>query len=152
MTRYNLPDWKGWVVDNGVHVHKFNKPIGPGAVKARSGIGPMGPTVLFIGRMAVQKGPDLLVEAIPGLLRHYPHAKFIFAGDGEMRPAVEHRARQLGVAHATRFLGYRNGGELIDLYKACDAVCVPSRNEPFGIVVLEAWSAGKPVIVSKNGG
>jgi glycosyltransferase involved in cell wall biosynthesis len=38
------------------------------------------------------------------------------------------------------------------LYKACDVVCVPSRNEPFGIVVLEAWSAGKPVIVTKNGG
>ena len=121
-------------------------------MKARYHIGPVDPTVLFSGRLAYQKGPDLLVEAIPGLLRHYPHAKFIFAGDGEMRPAVEHRARQLGVAHATRFLGYRNGGELIDLYKACDAVCVPSRNEPFGIVVLEAWSAGKPVIVSKNGG
>jgi glycosyltransferase involved in cell wall biosynthesis len=41
---------------------------------------------------------------------------------------------------------------LVDLYRACDVVCVPSRNEPFGIVVLEAWSAGKPVIATKNGG
>ncbi|PYV23671.1 MAG: glycosyltransferase family 1 protein [Acidobacteria bacterium] len=152
MWMYEVPDWKVSAIYNGVNIHQYDGWLDPHGVKARYHIGPVDPTVLFSGRLAYQKGPDLLVEAIPGLLRHYPHAKFIFAGDGEMRPAVEHRARQLGVAHATRFLGYRNGGELIDLYKACDAVCVPSRNEPFGIVVLEAWSAGKPVIVSKNGG
>ena len=38
------------------------------------------------------------------------------------------------------------------LDKSCDVVCVPSRNEPFGIVILEAWSAGKPVVASENGG
>ena len=69
-----------------------------------------------------------------------------------MRGEVEHRAHQLGVAHATRFLGARNGTALADLYRACDAVCVPSRNEPFGIVILEAWSAGKPVVASERGG
>jgi glycosyltransferase involved in cell wall biosynthesis len=42
--------------------------------------------------------------------------------------------------------------ELVNLYKISDVVCVPSRNEPFGITVLEAWSAGKPVIASENGG
>jgi hypothetical protein len=49
-------------------------------------------------------------------------------------------------------LGYRNGDELVRLFKMADAVCLPSRNEPFGIVVLEAWSAGKPVVASQNGG
>jgi glycosyltransferase involved in cell wall biosynthesis len=71
---------------------------------------------------------------------------------GEMRGAVESRARQLGVAHATRFLGFQGNGTLKDLYRPCDVVCVPSRNEPFGIVILEAWSAGKPVISTRNGG
>ena len=42
--------------------------------------------------------------------------------------------------------------ELIDLYKAVDCVVVPSRNEPFGIVVLEAWAAGKPVVATSVGG
>ncbi len=69
-----------------------------------------------------------------------------------MRAQVEHRARQLGIAHATRFLGFQGNGTLTDLYKACDTVCVPSRNEPFGIVVLEAWSCGKPVVSTVNGG
>ena len=38
------------------------------------------------------------------------------------------------------------------MFKACDVVCVPSRNEPFGIIVLEAWAASKPVVASQNGG
>jgi uncharacterized protein YqgV (UPF0045/DUF77 family) len=69
-----------------------------------------------------------------------------------MRARLENRVRQLGVAGAVRFLGYRNGDELVRLFKACETVCVPSRNEPFGIVVLEAWSAAKPVVVTQNGG
>jgi glycosyltransferase involved in cell wall biosynthesis len=42
--------------------------------------------------------------------------------------------------------------ELQNLYKISDVICVPSRNEPFGITILEAWGAGKPVVASKNGG
>jgi len=149
---YEVPAWKISAIYNGVNLHRYEGWVSPAAIKARYGIGPMDPTVLFSGRMVFQKGPDLLMEAIPSVLRFYPHTKFLFAGDGEMRGAVEQRAWELGVRHATRFLGFKNGDELTELYKTCDAVCVPSRNEPFGIVVLEAWSAGKPVIVTKNGG
>ncbi|MFN3477098.1 MAG: glycosyltransferase family 4 protein [Candidatus Methylomirabilales bacterium] len=149
---YNVPDWKVWVIYNGVNVHAYDGFVNPAAVRRRYGVGPLDPMVLFCGRMVYQKGPDLLVEAIPMILRYYPHAKFVFAGDGDLRWGCEDRAWRLGVAHACRFLGYRNGGELIDLYKACDVVCVPSRNEPFGITILEAWSAGKPVVASQNGG
>ncbi|HEY5914282.1 MAG TPA: glycosyltransferase family 4 protein [Verrucomicrobiae bacterium] len=149
---YNLPDSKCWAIHNGVPAHKFDGYLDPGAVKRSYGIGPLDPTVLFSGRLSLQKGPDLLLEAVPGLLRYYPNAKFVFAGDGHMRGDLERRAHQLRVAHATRFLGYRNGGDLPALYKACDAVCLPSRNEPFGISALEGWAAGKPVVASRNGG
>lgn len=149
---YNLPDWKCWVIYNGVPVRKFDGWLDPATVKSRYGIGPIDPTVLFSGRLSVQKGPDLLLEALPGLLRHHARAKVVFAGDGDMRPGLERRAHESGVAHATRFLGYRNGQELVDLYKAADVVCMPSRNEPFGITILEAWAAGKPVVASQNGG
>ena len=149
---YEAPDWKVRAVYNGVNPHNFDGFIEPAAVKSRYGIGPMDPTVLFAGRMVQQKGPDLLTDAIPPLLRYHPRAKFVFAGDGNLRGAVERRAQQLGVAHATRFVGYQCNGTLTDLYKACDVVCVPSRNEPFGIVILEAWSAGKPVVSTINGG
>lgn len=152
MWMYEVPSWKIPVVFNGVNLHHFDGWIAPGPVKALYGIGDMDPVVLFCGRMVNQKGPDLLVEAMPYVLKFYPNAKFIFAGDGEARGQVEARARQLGISHAARFLGFKNGSELVNLYKTCDVVCVPSRNEPFGIVVLEAWSAGKPVAATRNGG
>ncbi len=152
MWMYEVPDWKISVGYNGVNPHHFDGWINPGEVRGGYEIGHMVPIVLFVGRLVEQKGPDLLVEAIPSILKFYPETRFVFAGDGEMRQAVEHRAHELGVWHATRFVGFKKGWDLVDLYRACDVVCVPSRNEPFGIVVLEAWSAGKPVVVSNHGG
>lgn len=152
MWMYELPEWKVSVAYNGVNLHQFDGWLAPDGVKGQYGIDNMDPMVLFCGRMVYQKAADLLVEAIPYILGFHPRARFVFAGDGEMRPYVQRRAYDLGVSHATRFVGYKTGWELIDLYKACDVVCVPSRNEPFGIVVLEAWSAGKPVVVTKRGG
>jgi glycosyltransferase involved in cell wall biosynthesis len=149
---YEVPNWKAATIYNGVNAKNYDGWIDPGEVKARYHIGPMDPMVLFSGRLVLQKGADLLVEAIPAILRFYPHAKFVFAGDGEMRGQVQHRAHQLGIAHVTRFLGFQGNGALTNLYKACDVVCVPSRNEPFGIVLLEAWSCGKPVVSTINGG
>jgi glycosyltransferase involved in cell wall biosynthesis len=102
--------------------------------------------------MVVQKGPDIPVRAMPSVLKFYPHAKFVFAGDGHMKNDVCALAHQLGVGHALRALGDKRGRELHDLFKACDIVAVPSRNEPFGIVILEGWSAHKPVVSTKRGG
>jgi glycosyltransferase involved in cell wall biosynthesis len=149
---YSLPDWKVSVVYNGVPVHRFDGWLNPGDIKRRYGIGPTDPTVLFMGRLSVQKGPDLLVEAIPPLLGFYPAAKFVFAGEGHMRGDLERRVHELGVAHAVRFFGRLSPSEQSDIFRACDVVCVPSRNEPFGIIVLEAWAAGKPVVASQIGG
>ena len=148
---YNVPDWKASVIANGISYEQFNGFVDPGAIKGKYGIGPLDPTVLFVGRITSQKGPDLLVRAVPYVLKYYPNAKFILSGDGDMKGQIENMARSMGVAHACRFYGVFPRGELIDLYKACDCVAVPSRNEPFGIVVLEAWAAGKPVVATHNG-
>ncbi len=152
MWMYNLPDEKVSVIYNGVNYQEYNGWIDAGSVRRMYGIGPMDPMVLFVGRIVYQKGPDLLVDAIPNILNYYHNAKFVFVGDGEMRWDMENRARDMGVGYAIRFLGHRKGLPLVDLFKACDVVCVPSRNEPFGIVILEAWSAGKPVVASSVGG
>jgi glycogen synthase len=152
MWMYEIPEQKISVVGNGVNWKRFDIDVDPGRIKVEYGIGPLEPTVLFCGRLAWQKGPDILVEAIPHILSNHPNSKFIFVGEGDMRGSLQGRAQNLGVMHAIRFLGYKNGEGLVKLYKACDTVCVPSRSEPFGIVVLEAWSASKPAIVSENGG
>src|ERR1043166_180844 len=141
---YEVPQWKASTIYNGVNPKNYDGTIDPAEVKRRYQIEPMDPVVLFSGRLVYQKGADLLVDAIPAVLKFYPSAKFIFAGDGEMRSQVEDRARQLGIMHATRFLGFQGNVTLTDLYKACDAVCVPSRIGLFGIVVLDACSGGNP--------
>ncbi len=149
---YEVPDYKLRVVHNAVNCHHFDGYIDPGPVRKDYGIGPLDPLALFVGRMSTQKGPDLLLNAIPGILEHRPDARFLFVGDGDMRDWLEHHAWEIGVAHAVRFTGALANGKFADLYKCSDVVCVPSRNEPFGIVVLEAWAAGKPVVVTANGG
>jgi len=150
---HRIPENKMRVIHNGISFHKFNGFLDPWQdVKKKYGIGPMDPVALFIGRMTHQKGPDLFLEAIPDVLNAYKNAKFVFVGDGDMKSHLENRARQLNVAHAVRFTGYIPEQEKINLLKACDCVVVSSRNEPFGIVVLESWAAGKPVLATHGTG
>lgn len=143
---YDIPSEKMHLVPNGIFPGKVRREVDPGTIKRRYGIHPLAPLALFVGRMRYQKGPDILVEAIPHALRARWDLKFAFVGDGDMREGCERRARELGVAHACHFAGYAPDDELVDLVNACDLLVVPSRNEPFGIVVLEAWDAGKPAI------
>jgi glycosyltransferase involved in cell wall biosynthesis len=152
MWMYEVPDWKIHVIHNGVDMQRFQRSIDVAARRRRYDIGPMDPMILFCGRLEWQKGPDLLLEAMPPVLREHPTAKLVYLGDGGMRPGLERRAGQIGVGHAVRFLGRRDEPEIAALYQISDGVCVPSRNEPFGIVILEAWSAGKPVIATDHGG
>ncbi len=148
---YHIPDWKIEVVPNGIDPDNYRKEVDPGRIKERYGIHPLAPLIFFIGRLTHQKGPDLLVEAVPHVLHHRWDAKFIIAGSG-MRPHLEYLAQRNGSAHAIQFLDYIPDEEYLDLLNACDIVCIPSRNEPFGLVLLEAWSAGRAVVATDAGG
>lgn len=144
---YSIPDWKVTQIPNGLRMGKIRKKLDSGTVKKRFGINPSVPVVLFTGRMSYQKGPDLLVEAAARVLKKR-RVHFVFIGEGELREACETRVRKLGISKACTFLGYAPDETVIDWFNACELVCVPSRNEPFGIVVLEAWDAKKPVLVT----
>ena len=102
---YEVPDHKVKMVYNGVNSQAFDYSVDAGNVKGRYAIGPLDPTVLFVGRMVVQKGPDILVRTMPAVLKYYPNAKYVFVGDGHMKNEVCAVAHQLGVAHALRMLG-----------------------------------------------
>jgi glycosyltransferase involved in cell wall biosynthesis len=147
-------DWdKLRCVYNGINCLRYDGALwDPAEVRAKYGVGPLDPMVLTVGRLVVQKGIDLLVEAVPGVLAARPDAKFVIVGDGYMKDDIVARAHALGVAGSICFTGSMGGQNLVDLFKATDLVAIPSRNEPFGIVVLEAWAASKPVVVTKSGG
>jgi glycosyltransferase involved in cell wall biosynthesis len=146
---YSIPPSKISIIPNGIITGKMRRHLDPGRVKEKYGIHPLSPVVLFCGRMSIQKGPDLLIEAIPRILNNRPDLKFIFMGEGDMRSQCESRARELNVADACRFLGYISPATKEELVNACDLICIPSRNEPFGVVVLEAWDACKPVVATE---
>ncbi|MBD3155899.1 MAG: glycosyltransferase [Candidatus Aenigmarchaeota archaeon] len=150
---YRVPGEKMKVVHNGINPNTFNNHVNPGEIKEGIGIGAMDPTVVFIGRITTQHGPDILVESIPSVLRNAPNAKFVFIGDGNMKPGLEKRVNDLGVSNAVRFTGWisdKNRKE--ELLKCADVMCDPSRSQPFGVVVLETWACNKPVIATHGTG
>jgi glycogen(starch) synthase len=148
MQLYNVPDEKCDVIPNGVVPRQYRTEIDPGEVKRAYGIHPYTPLVLFVGRLVYQKGPDLFIEAIRLVCQYRWDAQVIVAGDGGMLQSLRERARDLPV----NFLGYIPDSEYIRLLNAADVVVIPSRNEPFGLVLLEAWSAEKGVVASNVGG
>jgi len=145
---YNVPQEKCDVIPNGVVPREYRTNIDPGEVKQAYGIHPYAPMILFIGRLVYQKGPDLFIEAIRKVCQYRWDAKVIVAGDGGMRELLRERARDLPV----NFVGYIPDSEYIRLLNAADIVVIPSRNEPFGLVLLEAWSAEKCVVACNVGG
>jgi len=150
MHLYQVPDWKIRVFPNGVIPEQFDVDLDQGSIKAEMGIHPYAPTILYIGRMAVQKGPDLLLDALPRVKEEYWGMQVIMAGDGGMRPWLTQVAHDRGLP--VRFPGYISDAEYVRLLNAADLVVIPSRNEPFGIVLPEAWSAGRPVVACDVGG
>lgn len=149
---YQIPEDKIHVVPNGVNYRAFDGFVDPGEVKGRYGIAPMAPTIFSPGRMTLQKGMDMLVEAVPMVLASYPESRFIISGTGPEKDNVVRKAHETGAAHAIVFLEELPRHQYVDLIRAVDIVAVPSRNEPFGIVALEAWAAGKPVVATLAGG
>jgi glycosyltransferase involved in cell wall biosynthesis len=96
--------------------------------------------VLGMGRLHPNKGFDVLIEAAA----HLPDVVVAIAGEGGERGALAALAERLGVAERIRFLGWRD--DQAALLAACDLFVCPSRHEPLGNVVLEAWSAARPVV------
>jgi glycosyltransferase involved in cell wall biosynthesis len=148
---YQVPAWKTDTIYHGVNLSHFDRAeFDPGKTKLSCDIAPMAPTVLFVGRLNHAKGADLFIEAAALVGAVNPEIRFMLVGEGEMREHLGREAERFGIRDAVRFLGWREGAELIDLYRACDLVCVPSRLDPFGIVPLSAWAAGKTVIAANS--
>jgi len=104
------------------------------------------PLLLAMGRLHKNKAFDVLLRALVDL----PEAYLWLAGEGEEQAALQALADNLGVARRVRFLGWRSDREA--LAAACDVYVVPSRHEPFGNVILDAWGAGKPLVAAASEG
>ena len=108
--------------------------------------------VLLIGRLVYEKGFQLALDALPGLIDRLGDVRFLVAGSGTHEEQLRTQARELGLdAHGT-FLGWIGDDVLHSLYRIADLCVVPSIYEPFGLVALEAMASGCPCIVADTGG
>ena len=141
---------------NGVDCHKFSEGVGE-RFRVRHSLAADAFVVLNISRIDAQKNQLSLVEAFATLYTKDPKAVLVLIGP-ETQPdyAAKIRAKvaALRLDSAVKILpGLKHDDhQLLDAYAACDVFVLPSLHEPFGIVVLEAWSACKPVIASRVGG
>jgi D-inositol-3-phosphate glycosyltransferase len=164
---YDAPLDRVSVVAPGVDLDRF-RPLPPPAVNAgklsarrRLGLPKRGHIVAFVGRIQPLKAPDVLVNALADLAHRDPalaaDTTLVIvggpSGSGLDRPtSLIELAASLGLRERVRFLPPQAGDDLVAVYRAADVVAVPSHNESFGLVALEAQATGTPVVAAAVGG
>ena len=125
----------------------------PGAFREKFLGNYQGPIVLFLGRLNIKKGLDLLASAMAQVLREMPDARLVIAGSGHPR-SFEHQVRewvsQAGITNATAFTGLLDQHDRDAALADCDMLVLPSIAENFGHVLFEAMASAKPVICSET--
>lgn len=110
------------------------------------------PTVLFAGRLALQKGIEHLILAFAEALKIIPSARLVIAGSGNLDSSLKSLAASCGIEQSIIFKGFVSDDVLKELYRSADLFVSPSVFEPFGITVLDAAGFSVPVIATKNTG
>lgn len=146
MSRYVHANWE--IIPNGVNT-TFFQPNGRRPIDALR----RGPRLLFLGRLEPRNGLNVLLEAMPHVLRRFPNAVLSVAGDGPWRGYYERRARGLGLMERgrVRFVG-RVFQERPLLYAAADLYLCPTTRASFGVTLLESMACGTPMVLADNVG
>jgi glycosyltransferase involved in cell wall biosynthesis len=136
------------VIPNGVDLTRFEGRTEPGRTRAILGIKAGERMLLGVGRLAPEKGFDVLIEAFTSMHPRLPDVRLVIAGEGPEAPQLKVLAEATG--NRVLFVGHMP--DTVPLFEAADIVVAPSRQEGQGIVPLEAMAAGRPVIASRVGG
>jgi glycosyltransferase involved in cell wall biosynthesis len=139
-------------IPNGIDFSRFEPIPKPNMFKQK--FKPKGNIILYVGRLASNKGLEVLVRAAPAVLKEYPETTFVFVGEDEgMEETLKTQAKKLGISKNLLFTGHIKSEELfLSAFAACDVFVLPSEYEAFGIVLLEAMACKKPVIGTRVGG
>ncbi|HEY4994266.1 MAG TPA: D-inositol-3-phosphate glycosyltransferase [Nakamurella sp.] len=146
------------VVPPGVDTDVFS-PGSRDLARRATGIEPADAVIVFAGRIQPLKGPDVLIKALERLVAQHRGRRWrvvIVGGESGTGRRSGHRldelAARLGVTALVDLRPPMPAAELVDIYRAADVVAVPSYNESFGLVALEAQAAGTPVVAAAVGG
>lgn len=108
--------------------------------------------ILFLGRLAHQKGPMYFIETARKILEYRQDVHFVIAGNGGMYHEMMHKVASLGLGRYIHFTGFLNHANIDKVFRLADVYVMPSISEPFGLSCLEAISYGVPVVISKQSG
>lgn len=148
------------VVHPGCDVDKF-RPIEISIEDRRAILGPHAEkkVILTVGRLVTRKGHDLVIRALPRVLKAHPDTCYLVVGSGPAKATIASLANEMGLGDKVIFWENAKDSELLKIYNLCDVFAMPSRAnlkscdvEGFGIVFIEANACGKPVIAGRSGG
>ncbi len=155
--RFGLEPGRGLVIFNGVDVEGTH--TGPDTADPASRSGqpsdpapPDRPYILGLGRVVEKKGFDLLLSAYAGMGDPGRAFDLVIGGSGPALESLQESARDLGVADRVHFVGRLSRAQVARFMAEAEIFVMPSRLEPFGIVVLEGWRAGAAVVATTQGG
>ncbi len=156
LTQLGFPKEKIQVSYNGVDPQKYNPEAATTEqvkkIRALYDIKDDEPMILFIGRLVGVKGVDKLIMAMPHILQKNPKAKLVVVGLGDLQEYLANLVKAMRLTNSIKFrFEFIPEEERILHYAACDVAVFPSFYEPFGIVVLEAMSMERPVVVGAAG-
>jgi glycogen(starch) synthase len=148
---YGLEEARVSVIPNGIDPLDL-QPVDDLDTLRRRFAAPDERLVLLVGRLVYEKGFQLALEALPGLIERVGGVRFLVAGSGTHEAQLRAQATELGLDEHGTFLGWIGDDVLHSLYRIADLCVVPSIYEPFGLVALEAMASGCPCIVADTGG
>lgn len=142
-----------FVVPNGVSLAEFAaEPVDQVPAFAAGRVSKPGgerPFVLFLARLHIMKGPDLLLDGFASAALERPELQLVFAGpDFGMQEGLQRHAAELGLADRIHFFGLVAGPERLWLLQHAVCLAQPSRDEGFSLSILEAMACGRPVVIS----
>jgi len=144
LTRFPGLRAKSSAIHNAVNLAEFDE-------EERDAL-PGGRFILCIALLQPRKAVDVLIKAFRLLGQTHPEMELWLAGDGPLRGQLEDLVFQLGLTQKVKFLGSQDRIGVKKLLRQCTLLVLPSRAEPFGIAILEAFSSMKPVVASAVGG
>jgi mannosylfructose-phosphate synthase len=157
---YGVSPDKVAIIPAGYDDTRFFPVSGASRTAIKTDLGLAGPLVLALGRLAENKGYDLLLRAMPAVLQRVPDARLMLAvgaGDPDAETAAAEgelraEADRLGITDQVLFHDYIPDDQLADHYRAADVFALSSRYEPFGMTAVEAMASGTPAVVTTHGG
>jgi glycosyltransferase involved in cell wall biosynthesis len=138
--RLGVPPEKTRVVPHRIDLHLLGM-ADEDSARHEFGLGQR-PMVLFIGRFERDKQVDVVIEAIPAILKRHPETAFVFIGDGSMRAELQARCAELQIGSAAMFVGYQTREQIAKYLAAASVVWIPMS----GFVIYEAAAARRPIV------